>query len=38
MRIINITSNTNAYVSIRDLTLKPFAAGPIDVDILKKII
>ena len=27
MRIINITSNTNAYVSIRDLNLKPGAAG-----------
>lgn len=34
MRIINITSNTNAYVSIRDLNLKPRAAGTIDVDIL----
>ena len=34
MRIINITSNTNAYVSIRDLNLKPGAAGTIDVDIL----
>ena len=34
MRIINIISNTNAYVSIRDLNLKPGAAGTIDVDIL----
>lgn len=34
MRIINITSNTNAYVSIRDLNLKPSAEDFIDVDIL----
>lgn len=34
MRIINVTSNTDAYVSIRDLNLKPRAAGTIDVDIL----
>lgn len=34
MRIINVTSNTNAYVIIRNLNLKPGASGTIDVDIL----
>lgn len=34
MRIINVTSNTNAYVIIGNLNLKPGASGTIDVDIL----
>ena len=34
MRIINVISRTNAYISIRDLNLKPRAAGTIDVDTL----
>ena len=34
MRIINVTSNTNAYVIIKNLNLKPGASGTIDVDIL----
>lgn len=34
MKIINITSNTYAYVIIRDLSLKPGESGSIDADIL----
>lgn len=34
MKNINITSNTYAYVIIRDLSLKPGASGTIDADIL----
>lgn len=34
MKIVNVTSTTNAYVIIRDLSLKPGASGSIDVDIL----
>lgn len=34
MKIINVTSNTNAYVIIGNLNLKPGASGTIDVDIL----
>lgn len=34
MRNVNIVSNTNAYVIIRNLNLKPGTSGTIDVDIL----
>lgn len=34
MRIINVISKTDAYILIRDLNLKPRAAGTIDVDTL----
>ena len=34
MRFINVISQTDAYVSVRNLNLKPGAAGTIDVDIL----
>ena len=34
MRIINVISRTDAYILIRDLNLKPKAAGTIDVDTL----
>ena len=34
MRIINVISRTDAYILIRDLNLKPRAAGTIDVDTL----
>ena len=34
MRNVNIVSNTNAYVIIKNLNLKPGASGTIDVDIL----
>ena len=34
MRFINVISQTDAYILIRDLNLKPKAAGTIDVDTL----
>lgn len=34
MRIINVISRTDAYILVRDLNLKPKAAGTIDVDTL----
>ena len=34
MRFINVISQTDAYILIRDLNLKPRAAGTIDVDTL----
>ena len=34
MRIINVISQTDAYILIRDLNLKPRTAGTIDVDTL----
>ena len=34
MRFINVISRTDAYILIRDLNLKPKAAGTIDVDTL----
>ena len=34
MRFINVISRTDAYVIIRNLSLKPKSSGTIDVDIL----